>query len=1039
MAIYHCADAFALEAVFAERIEAAARGRRDPFDPVTVVAPTARLLASLRVAAGERLRAAANIQFLVHRSFATQILQFAGEEFTFLPASALAELAARSVEPGGTLASSMERFEAMPDVLLATYRDLRDAGVHYTTKIAVPERVAPLWRSYGRFERELEAAGGGDAADLYQRAAKAAPKVISRFGKIIHAGVYDLTGVVEDWILTIHRAVEIDILTIGAGPGSAFTHGRARASKLTENSNGNSTANITSIRTEGGGVFRESLNNLFELSLKPAPAKEPIDWIECPGVRDELGAAARRILTWASEGVPLEEIAVVARSLEPYATILEDTFSTHGIVYTSSARVSARRLPAARAALDLLHCVVEDFPRGAWVRFLKSTAVRRAAFPKDAFQYSAAAADLLSRKYMISGAVAWTEQLPDLLQSRGGEDSRHARIFASVASTVAGAAGEFLASTNFTQAVSSFENLVRRFLVIEEGSEGIEVILTKIGELAALDKIHIPYGGPKDFYIRVARAADAARESVARRDRGGVRVLDLQQSRGLYFKKLILIGFHEGSLPRTPREDSLLSDADRATLSIILNKTIPLKMSGREEEPWLFALLLSSVAEKLIITWQRQDENGRPRDISPFARWLRRVDPIDANKKNHIFTIPFHPARRAREIERIDGMIEPSFAIAAQALHAKDRPAALLAAASALGDYLTKSELVAIETGAEWLKAVDSFSVKNAGTLQFDGVAAGGSLESIGATSLERLGLCPLRFFFYDILKLRKLEEPENEDILDRSEIGLLVHRVLADLYQIELLQAASAGKTELIQYVNARLAPIFDQHFSPIASGRLRGRPAIAAAVGSLWKNAILQFVLEDARRLAAAGVDAVDSEVEFNESALFDSQRITIRGRFDRVARSGGNVTIADYKTKSGELKELVKVLDFERGKSLQLAIYKMIGSLKYGSSPDSPRVEALSVRPDFTGEGAADPAILNLNKFLEKEGNIKKTIGVLLQTARDGRFPITLDETRCNYCDFQSACRKGHAPTVARVAAAKEFSNYYQLTNPRAEGES
>lgn len=1067
MQLFPCASAFELERQFAARLRAAVRERTHAFAPVTIVAPTARLLARLRVLAARELGAAVNLQFLVHRSLAQQILQFSNIQLSLLPSPVLAELAVAAAQAGeGDLARTARGFDGIAPVIAATFRDLRDAGVLYNSKTPVPKSAAELWHAFGRYENAIARArktgGAADGAELYQVAAAAAPAVAERFGRILHTGAFDLVGVVESLVLALDRVANLEILAPGITDGNQDEFGRSRA-------------NVILTKTSA------------ELPAAPAPrawasaGAPPVEWIECPSAEDELAAAARRVLRLHAEGIALEEIVIVARSLEEYAPLLEPVFRAHSCAFTSSARIPARSHPAARAVLDLYDCIVYDFPRATFIRFLR-------ALPRERMEFAADTADLLARKYMIAGAADWTQTLPRLLQlelerAASAEDEFAQREVETLAASLAQAraigalvheiynsAAPLREARTHAAAAQALDAIARRFLNLQiDGDAGAEAVLAKMYELAALDAVGIVYDGLEGFAARAKRAAHGAAIPVSRADRGGVRILDLQQLRGMTFRRVIWIGFHEGLMPRAVREDALFSDDDRAAIGKLLQKPVPVKRDGVAEERWLFALTLGAVDERLVVTRQRADASGRPRNESPFARELRarlaanvQIHDINntdnsninenrdnnENNKNpgiHTIQIPWHPAQRAAAIAEGGGILEPREALAAAALHAADGPAALLASVNAGELYYNNTLKENIRRGARWLAAVDSFAPSGAESLQFDGRVAPVALLKFGATSLERLGQCPLRFFFQDLLKIRPLEDPAEGDLPDRGETGRLVHNVLAELYEPALLDAAREGEHALDEWLRAHIDAAFYKYYNSIQSVRLRGREPLARAFATAWKGAILDFAREDAARLAAMGANRILREENFSVNLQFGGAAAQLRGRFDRVVVLGGDegdrgagVMVTDYKTKSGDLKELTSIRKFTRGDHLQLAIYAIVAARQFPDAGPA-GVEAVAVRPDPGGAGANARAVIQNSKFNDHATEIHQTIGTLIRMARGGSFPITLDRNRCDFCDFAQACRKSHAPTRSRVESAREYRDYLQLGMTPDAGEA
>src|SRR5207253_8457344 len=94
------------------------------------------------------------------------------------------------------------------------------------------------------------------------------------------------------------------------------------------------------------------------------------------------------------------------------------------------------------------------------------------------------------------------------------------------------------------------------------------------------------------------------------------------------------------------REDAFLSDAVREILERDLGYKIARKLEGFDEERLLFGLLLRSARERLYLSYQRADAQGRAMAPSGYFAELQRdlwgTDPLR----------PEDPARREYSIRR---------------------------------------------------------------------------------------------------------------------------------------------------------------------------------------------------------------------------------------------------------------------------------------------------------------------------------------------------------------------------------------------------
>ena len=74
----------------------------------------------------------------------------------------------------------------------------------------------------------------------------------------------------------------------------------------------------------------------------------------------------------------------------------------------------------------------------------------------------------------------------------------------------------------------------------------------------------------------------------------------------------------------------------------------------------------------------------------------------------------------------------------------------------------------------------------------------------------------------------------------------------------------------------------------------------------------------------------------------------------------------------------------------------------------------------RYTMTGPQAADPA-----KFMKIRAGVQETLGVLVENARAGNFPMN-PSRRCDYCPYRRGCRKDHPPSHARLETEESLGD-------------
>src|SRR5206468_7294055 len=91
------------------------------------------------------------------------------------------------------------------------------------------------------------------------------------------------------------------------------------------------------------------------------------------GVEEELAAVCREILTLIEvNGYRFDEIAVVARTLDPYQARLQSVFDHHLVPFTSSAGRPLSREPLVKTLLRLASLPLHDFDRAAMLDVVMS-------------------------------------------------------------------------------------------------------------------------------------------------------------------------------------------------------------------------------------------------------------------------------------------------------------------------------------------------------------------------------------------------------------------------------------------------------------------------------------------------------------------------------------------------------------------------------------------------------------------------------------------------------------------------------------------
>jgi RecB family exonuclease len=477
---------------------------------------------------------------------------------------------------------------------------------------------------------------------------------------------------------------------------------------------------------------------------------------------------------------------------------------------------------------------------------------------------------------------------------------------------------------------------------------------------------------------------------------------------------------------------------------------VPVSSSGREEEHLLLSHILGSARRLLTISWQRADETGRAKVPSLALREVSRVTlgsadfaaPLQAEASHRVAT---HPADVTRETRDGFAFIPPRDARLGAALE-MGSPGRVKRAASSLAGAGDLSFRENLEPGLSLLEAVESFSPAD---LRYDAMVgqAAPSPSTWSPTRLETLGNCPQQYFFRYVLRVEELEEILPEHEFDLGELGRLAHRVLHQIYK-RLLEEGALSRPGAEPEQAARrgmelLEDVWSAQAKPTAERLHRRYPLLWSSLSSLWKNALQTFLLHDITDLQVRGSRLLDLEraVEV-EIGLDGNELLAMRGRFDRVLRdAAGRPVVGDYKT-MGNLERRVDPRTILKGRALQMPLYVLMEEAEaesQGRQGAGVTAEVIGVGPAFSEgappgrpnpEGYPARETLSPKIFGKYRAGILETLGILIRTAVIGAFPLNSKSERCAWCPFTRACRKDHAPTLARIAGATEAAAYLSL---------
>jgi ATP-dependent helicase/nuclease subunit B len=735
------------------------------------------------------------------------------------------------------------------------------------------------------------------------------------------------------------------------------------------------------------------------------------------------------------DGCPAEEIAIVARSLAPYAAALEEVLDGEGLVWASSLAAPLRRQPVVRDFLLLLRVLDERFSRRATAELLRSPRIDWRALSPDGVPRGDRA-DAWSRKARILGGLdEWTADLArwaEGLARRPGRDEADPaardragrrledvrRIGLALSALDAALARD---EDTWSGHAGRLERLAGQVLRPPGGdataAAAHAALLELLADMGRLEQVsgdtrRVRFAAAREW---LAQAADRAELPARLEDRGGLRVLDLMQARGLTFRRVHFLGLNAGTFPRPPRQDAVLPDAARRAVAAATARPLSIKAEGADEERLLLAQALGLAADGLDVSWQRAEESGRALTPSPalreIARWATGRPDAPAVRAAALH-LPSHPEHWLSTLCARTGMLAPGEARLLVALNAGDD-----ASIAALGGRFPD-----LDRGVRMLRATQSFEPAPG---EYDGrVGPRAEQAPISVSAFERLGRCPLQFFFGSVLRVGEFDEQASALALDAREVGTEIHAALAAIYgRLREEGAFERDEDELVRRGLELLSERRPRLLGEVGARMARRLPLLGAHELARWHAALERFMRHDLTRIRREGWRVASIEtLREDDVDLGAGVTLRLRGQFDRLLERDGQALVGDYKA-STRVEERMKPGAMLSGCELQVGLYfKMAGPRA--------RVELLPIHPEIDPESldAGEP-FAGFGKP-ERQASFDDTLRTLVGLWRGGTFPFREGDPRCDWCAYGKACRRTDPPSKEREEHAPDAADFHRM---------
>src|SRR5712692_2604553 len=1029
--------------------------QENPLAPLALIVPSKQLARRVKwLLAVEQGLARLDVHVLTFHRLAETLIEEGRENQPaqvngFFREELLRYLVDRGV-PGADAFRDRRGMQGLWTGLWATVQDLKEARVDPSAVLQAldegrlrtddPARLAALVRVYAavlEVDRTLRLADPDDLAALaMERVADSA--FLNRMARICYSGFYDLTQGQLDFFKAVAGAYPTTLCFPVRLGSSAYRFAQR--------------------------FFETYIQGLASGAVSPAPKAAATELaaevrgacriVSAIGIEDEVSAAAKEILRLIEDCHydPLE-IGVVARTLDPYLPTLRRIFDDNRIPFACPVGEPLIHEPLVKTIIRFLRLPVEAFPRASVIEVLTSPAFRIA--PREGTDLKSVPGpapisstsftprpdlwDWATRRLGIVRGNPEDGSLGDWLrleraaktgitvpadddaeQPRPAIAAEQVALLFDLVARLHRALSALPDTAGWAAYTEAFRQLLPEYFHLPALETGVSdthadrvqtAIKASLESVASLEQLSEDIT-LADWVKHVVRVLERAHVPSAAGDRDEVQVLDAMDARGVPFRALFVLGLNEKVFPRSVQEDPFLRDADRAVLARDLGFKIPCKLEGFDEERLLFALLLRSARERVVLSYQRADRDGRPMVPSGY---LAELKPHAGGSELRI---------KRRPTER---WVEQPFAQRpSDCAVLTPREAGLLmilkgSTSSSLTPVLRLHQPP--ELFAHGLTAISAIDSMKPALTPHDGMVGVARAHwrllerhGVSPTALERYAQCPFKYFADKVLRLEPLEAPDSVLVPDVRARGTLCHAILRRFYQQLTGRGVSPDQVTAAD-VERWLDEVAAIAFAKFEAEEPVGSPLLWSLVKEDLTRLVRIFVENDLQELRASGYCPILFEVavtgSFGTTLPDPLNHVPIRGRLDRVdvRREDGqaHVRIVDYKyTESSgpKLEDRDLATAALRGKRLQPPLYLLAATGVLKEEPAVPDEAAFYFLAPYWPNG---PVVRTGLATVCGEG----TVRVVLEGVRHGRFFILPGEY-CDYCEFSSACRRTHHPT-------------------------